>query len=137
MHIDLTKGKNMYKIFIVLILAMNIYAQDNLTYKDAIEQGIKENKPVMLVLVSKYCSWCNRLKQVVLANEEIKKRTDKEIITVILNKYDYKYPEKFKTHIIPTTFFIDPKNEDELLFQVGYTNKENFKALLDELQEIY
>lgn len=127
----------MYKVFILLFLSINLFSSSCLTYKEAIESGVKQNKVVMLVLVGKYCGWCNKLKKEVLADTEIKKRTDKELITVILNKYDYKYPEQFKTPIIPSTFFIDPHTQEEIISQIGYSNIENFTELLNEVKDMY
>lgn len=127
----------MKRFFILLIFTINLLYASELTYEKAVQKGIKQNKPIMLVLVSNYCSWCNRFKKNILKDKDIKFRLDEEVITLIVNKSEDGYPKKFETSLVPTTFFIDPKNEEEIISQVGYANIENFKELLDDLKDMY
>ena len=129
----------MGKIFILLLLSIGLLmGSDKVsTYEEALILAVEKKKPIMLVLVSDYCSWCNRFKNVTLRDAEIKKRLDKEVILLILNKYDGQYPKHFKTSMVPSTVFIDSTTQEEILTQVGFANKENFNVILDDVKDFH
>jgi hypothetical protein len=72
-----------------------------------------------------------------LASEPIKKRLDKEIVTVLvyMDFDDDQYPsKKFTSSFSPRTFFINPYNNKVLLISNGYVPKGDFAGVLDKVQ---
>jgi thioredoxin-related protein len=106
-------------------------------YYTAVKTAKKLHRPVMLVLTKPECPWCDRFEERTLASEPIKKRLDKEIVTVLvyMDFDDDQYPsKKFTSSFSPRTFFINPYNNKVLLISNGYVPKGDFAGVLDKVQ---
>jgi len=122
-------------LLLALILLSQIYAksykdfgnefQYELNYKIALEKAQKEKKDIMILMVSNFCPWCQKLEKVVLSKEKINNQIHKKYIPLILNKDERNYPKQFETPMVPTVYFVDSKTEQIKSKVIGYNNKAN------------
>lgn len=103
-------------------------------YKTALTQAKKENKPLMMVLGADYCPWCRKFEHKVLSSKFVKPRLHSDFVTLVVDKkFDVDtFPTKFRTQFTPRVFFINPKDESILLDTVGYVQRKDFSAKMDE-----
>ena len=104
------------------------------SYKVALKKSKAENKPLMLVMVTHYCPWCRKFEQKTLSKKSIDATISKKYVKLILNREKYEFPKKFDTPRIPTTYFINSKDESIILTHLGYKNPEDFKAVLAKVK---
>ncbi len=136
----------MKKIFLLLVIMATLnatqiddFAKDNgyeRSYEIAKAKAIKSNKPIMLLVVADYCPWCKKFERKVLEDEQIKADLAKEFVPIIIDKVKDSgtYPETFNAKLIPTLYFIDPKNDKKLYEIIAYHSKKEFK---DELEKLH
>ncbi len=120
---------------VVFILLTQIYAKDykefgnefnyQLEYTKALEKAKNEKKDIMILMVSNFCPWCQKLEKVVLSKEKINTQVHKNYIPLILNKDEKNYPKQFETPMVPTVYFVDYKTEQIKSKVIGYNNKAN------------
>lgn len=108
-------------------------------YHKAVVIAKKEQKPVMLVVVTSYCPWCRKFERKTLAAETIAAEVSSKFVPVIVdrNKDKESFPKKFQTPRIPTVFFVDPDDETEFWETIGYVKKSEFSAALKEAESLY
>ena len=108
-------------------------------YQKAVAIATKEQKPIMLVVVTSYCPWCRKFERKTLASEAIATTVHSKYVPVIVdrNKDAEKFPKKFQTPRIPTVFFIDPNNKMEFWETIGYVKKSEFSDALKEAESLY
>ncbi|RXJ60629.1 thioredoxin family protein [Candidatus Marinarcus aquaticus] len=126
----------MYKGFILLFLLFStLFAQPLETlssYDAAIKKGLKENKRVLMLIYSDYCSWCEKMQKKTLSNEKVVAFIQKDFVFVKINREKGEYPKEFIPRFIPTTYLIDPKSQEEIYALYGYKTATQF---LDELSD--
>ena len=120
-------------LFLALILLSQIYAKSykdfgnqfgyEFEYEKALTKAQKEKKDIMILMVSNFCPWCQKLEKVVLSKEKINTHVHKKYIPLILNKDEKKYPAKFETPMVPTVYFVDSKTEQIKSKVIGYNNR--------------
>ena len=103
------------------------------SYKTALAKAKKQNKDLMLVMVTHYCPWCRKFEQKTLKKKVIDTKISKRFIRLILNREKHNFPKKFDTPRIPTTYFIKAKDESILLTHMGYKNAEDFMQVLNKV----
>lgn len=118
-------------ILSTLLFSQNIekFAKENnyeTDYKAAMKRAKKEHKDVMLVLVTNNCSWCKKLEKETLSDKYVKKEVKRQYIPLILNRQEHKFPEKFHSSFVPAIHFINYKNDDYFVTQLGFRNKNDF-----------
>lgn len=101
-----------------------------INYDDALKRAKKEQKNIMLVLVSNYCPWCRKFEQRVLLKEEVNAIIQKNYIPVILNREKDPFPKEFDIGFTPIVHFIDHKTQKSYKNVVGYNNKDEFTYIL-------
>ena len=101
-------------------------------YQKALALAKKEQKPLMLVVVTSYCPWCR-------SSETIASTVKSKFVAVIVdrNKDADTFPKEFQTPRIPTVFFIDPKDETEFWETIGYIKKSEFSDALKEAETLF
>lgn len=99
-------------------------------FDEAIKRAKKEQKNVMLVLVSNYCPWCRKFEQRVLLKEEVNAIIQKNYIPLIINREKDPFPKEFDTGFTPIVHFIDHKTQKSYKNVVGYNNKDEFTYIL-------
>jgi hypothetical protein len=119
---------------VFLLLLTSVYSLDTYKYQEALEKAQKENKYIIMILKTQYCPWCKRLINGVLPMPEIESKIDKEFVLTIIDRDKDKFPEKFYSRLVPTTFFIDPYAEDEVDMIIGYVNGQSFMSKLQNLK---
>lgn len=108
-------------------------------YHKAVIIAKKEQKPVMLLVVTSYCPWCRKFERKTLSAETIAATVRSKFVPVIVdrNKDAENFPKKFQTPRIPTVFFVDPKDEMEFWETIGYVKKSEFADALKEAENLY
>jgi len=99
-------------------------------YKSGLEKAKKANKPILLVLSTKTCPWCRKFERQTLKKEVIDNIIKANFIPIALDKNSGIYPKKFTPKVVPTVYFIDPKDQSIIFTSYGYKNKNNFKKIL-------
>ena len=131
----------------LLILTLTLFASPEAAkelgyhsdYNKALSIAKKENKPLMLVVVTSYCPWCRKFERKSLASKTIAPMVKSMYIPVIVdrNKDAETFPKKFQTPRIPTVFFVDPKDEKEYWETIGYLNKKEFSEALKDAEVLF
>ena len=108
-------------------------------YSTAIAAAKKEDKPLMLVVVTSYCPWCRKFERKSLASKKVAAMVKTMFIPVIVdrNKDAESFPEKFQTPRIPTVFFVDPKDGKEYWETIGYLSKGEFAEALKDAEILF
>ncbi len=108
----------------------NNYSRD---YNSAAKIAKKQNKLIMLVVVSDFCPWCKKFEKKTLSSNLIKNKVEKNIIPIIINKNKDKgkYPAKFYSKLVPTVIFINPKTDKRVYETLGYMKKSDFIGEID------
>lgn len=96
-------------------------------YKSALQEAKKENRYLFILVTTKNCGWCKKLKKTTLQDSEIQKTLAKDYITVELDKDSSDYPSSMEIEGVPSVFIIDPKNEEVIKQIVGFReNKRDY-----------
>jgi len=95
----------------------------------------KENKNVLIMAVSKGCSWCRKMKERTLSNPKVAKRLEKYILVQADRETPSQRKQVPEFKHVPVIFFMTPKKEliDDMR---GYYLAEDFLAYLDEIEDI-
>ena len=99
-------------------------------FDNAMKRAKKEQKNVMLVLVSNFCPWCRKFEQRVLLKEDVNAIIQKNYIPLIINREKDPFPKEFDTGFTPIVHFIDHKTQKSYKNVVGYNNKDEFTYIL-------
>jgi len=112
------------------------YSRD---YNSALKEAKAQNKPIMLVVVTFYCPWCKKFERKTLKSSMIKEMAQKDFIPVIIDKLKDggNYPKEFKSPLVPTVYFIDPKTQKPLYESLGYMKKKPFLQEMNTALNIY
>ena len=103
------------------------------SYKKALIKAKAENKKIMLVMVTHYCPWCRKFERKTLNKESINILLSKNFVKLILNREKHEFPDKFDTPRIPTTYFINSKDESIINTTMGYKDKESFNKIVNTI----
>jgi thioredoxin-related protein len=88
-------------------------------YEEGLAAAKKENKALFILFSTKYCRWCNKLKETTLKDSEIIRRLNEEFIVLFLDRDNNSYPKKYKVRGVPALYLTD-KNEEIFTTIVGY-----------------
>jgi len=111
----------------------------NTNYKNSIELGKKENKLIMMVIVSERCKWCKKIEN---SLNSFMIRENNRFIKLIVAKHEIgtEYPNKFTSPIIPIIYYIDPYTEKYVWQSIGFKTKskisKDMKMALEIRKEI-
>lgn len=125
------------KLLLVFMSVLTLNAIDLIhadSYKDALEKGIEQNKPVLLFAHSPFCPWCRKMEADTLSDNEVIEYLNKNFIFVTVDlslSMDIEdIPARFLPEGTPTSYVINPKNEELLYSLRGYKNKKSFLGRL-------
>jgi len=131
-------------LLLVLLTVLLSYAQSyrefakemgyETNYDIALKKAKEENKGLMVLMVTNYCPWCIKFEKKTLKEKNIDKLVKERYIPLIVNKEEGGFPPYLNTPIVPTTYFIDPKDEKSDYERVGFINKIEFLELLKQLR---
>lgn len=119
--------------FILLLLLYSLFAKNLLwyhSYEKAFEKSIEMKKPLMLFITMKGCHACDKMKEDVFTDKEVRDFLEKHFVLLELDLKKNKIPKKFTSYMTPTYEFIDA-NGDRIVDTVyGSKSKERFLKLL-------
>lgn len=130
------------RYFLILTLFLtSIFASDfcidekELKYCKALNLAESENKRLIVMVTTKSCPWCVKMKHSVLTLSDIKEALNK-FIFIEIDKSSDLYPEELYPRFVPTFYMIEPKNptSQQLINErFGYQSRSQFlKFLKDE-----
>ena len=102
------------------------------SYQKAMEIGVKEGKPVMVMMVTSRCPWCMRMKERTLPDPKVTEKINANYIPVMINRDTDPYPEELYAKLVPTIYYLDPKDGELLYETIGYKSPALF---LEDLKE--
>jgi thioredoxin-related protein len=108
------------------------YSQE---YNSALSEAKKQDKVVMLLVVSNTCPWCRKFERETLEHATIDAIIKADFIPVIMEKNvdKAKFPKKYHAQRIPTVYFIDPNTEDLLFESMGFVRMGEYKETLEDI----
>lgn len=121
-------------LFTTLLFSANLDWPSD--YDKALIQAKKENKLVYVLITSDSCRWCRKYEETTLQDRGIKKRLEKEYITIHLSRDRHTIPPQFKTSPVPRHYFVDQKGED-LYNTIGFRDEEMMNSFMDNAKERY
>jgi thioredoxin-related protein len=124
----------MLKIFICLLLSLIClqgisFPQDMVA--DIVELAKFEDKKTIVLFSGKYCSWCNKLNDLMNKDDDVKNILSSYIVLHFDIEKDVDMAKKYKVRTVPAVFILDERGEIEKSV-VGYKGKEKFIDFLSE-----
>ena len=106
-----------------------------LDYRDAIKEAKSSKKSVMVLITSKYCKWCKKLKRETLSNDIVIDRVNREFVAVEVRRGAKNYPYRhLRARVVPTIYFLYNNGKPIMRPVRGYWSVENFLSYLDDAQ---
>ncbi|MDQ1245143.1 MAG: hypothetical protein QG565_1484 [Campylobacterota bacterium] len=134
----------MKKIVMFLLMSTIIFAEGfkefakemsyETEYKTALNKAKKEDKKLMVLMISNFCPWCTKFENKTLVDKSVDGAIKSKYIPLIINKEEKNFPTYLTTPIVPTTYFINPHKEEILHQSVGFSNKIELLNLLQKLE---
>jgi thioredoxin-related protein len=134
----------MKKIVLILALITSLFAEGykdfakemgyETNYKAALERAKKENKKLMVLMVTNYCPWCTKFEKKTLSDKAVDIVVKSKYVPLIINKEEKNFPKYLETPIVPALFFVKPTEEKAFYENVGFANKIDFLNLLEQLE---
>lgn len=103
-------------------------------YEKALGRAKAEGKNLMVLMITNYCPWCAKFEKKTLSDAQIDAMVKSNYIPLIINKEEKNFPSFLNAPMVPTTFFVDAKNQKILHESVGFSNKTDFENLLKTLK---
>jgi thioredoxin-related protein len=100
-------------------------------YNEALAAAQKAKKPVMLVISSHHCHYCDMFDKETLGKEMVSKALDRDFISTVVYPNSGEYvPRQFLTGATPTIWFLAPDGEPMFEPVMGAVGEVDFlKAL--------
>lgn len=135
----------MLKYFLlVILLAFSLNASSarfvkemgyQINYEKALLKAKSENKLLMMVASTKSCPWCRKLERQTLKRENINTIIQKNFVPLSVDQELKNFPQKFEVKVVPTVYFINPKDESVVKKVLGYKNKKDFFVTISEVTQ--
>jgi thioredoxin-related protein len=132
----------MKKLLFVWVLLTGMLAAASLQleagYDKALSKAQAEERPVMLVLSSKSCRYCDLFDQETLADPQVIKALNRDFVSMVIyaDKGEY-VPRQLVTGATPTIWFLTPKGEPMFQPIMGAVGKEDFIKALAIVHDAY
>lgn len=104
-------------------------------YETALQKAKNENKILMMVATSQSCPWCRKLERQTLKKDEINSVIQSKFIPLSVDQDLKNFPSIFEVKVVPTIYFINPKDESVISKVLGYKNKKEFAEIISEVKE--
>ena len=112
-------------LIITFLVMQNLFAIGGNSYMEGLKIAKDNNKKLLLMVTSKYCGWCNKMKKTTLKDKEILSIIDKNFVFVEVDKNGGDYPRNLVVRGVPAFFVIS--NDNYLLDKfIGYQKKNRF-----------
>lgn len=96
------------------------------SYELALQKAKKENKDLMLFMITNYCPWCGKMEKRVLAKADVDEALKAKFIPLILNKEEKNFPNRFDIPGSPVLYLIKAETQEVYEKRLGYMNKKEF-----------
>jgi len=104
------------------------------SYQEALNLAKAENKNVMVLITSKRCKWCKKLKRKTLSKDSIINKLNSNFISVEVTRKRDDYPYKtLRARAVPTTYFLTPEGKTIMRPVIGYWNPSNYLSYLKDV----
>jgi thioredoxin-related protein len=128
--------------FILLISSMTLFSGDyedinwESDFSDALKSAKFQSKPTMVLITTKRCKWCKKMKRKTLGNEEVIGRLNSNFVTVEVTRRvdDYPYKE-LRARAVPTIYFLSAEGKPLMRPVIGYWNVENFLSYINRAEK--
>jgi thioredoxin-related protein len=132
----------MKKIMMLLLLVSTFLGAASLQletgYTTALAKAQKENKPVMLVLSSHQCRYCDLFDSETLSDSMVIEALNRDFVSAIVYAAQGEYaPEILITGATPTIWFLQPNGDPMFQPIMGAVGKEDFVKALAIVHEEY
>jgi len=122
-------------ILIIALLSSWVFALDWVKNLDtAFEIAKKENKVVMVMVESKYCRWCKKMKHRTLSDEGIEKRLKAYVVVKVMREDTNAMAKLPQINGVPTIFFMTDKKE-VIEDVVGYFDVLDFNSYISDVEK--
>jgi thioredoxin-related protein len=129
--------------FILLFLtSIALFAGDyediewELDYKDATKVANYQNKPIMVLITTKRCKWCKKMKHKTLSDDSVISRLNENFVTVEVTRREDDYPYKeLRARAVPTIYFLSAEGKKIMRPVMGYWNVENFMSYIGKAEK--
>jgi len=131
---------NLKKIFLLLVLVINIYANE-INFDELVKQSNKQNKQIMVFFHMEHCPWCHKMIDISLSDKKVMQTINKYFNYVdldvetngdviynneVLSKHEF--AREFNIYFYPTTLMFD---DGEIVQNIkGYRNKQKFTNII-------
>lgn len=108
-------------------------------YNEALEAAQKAKKPVVLVISSHHCHYCDMFDKETLGKEMVIKALDRDFVTTVVYPESGDYvPRQLLTGATPTIWFLAPDGQpmfDPVMGAVGEADFVKFLAIVHDVFE--
>ncbi|MBA1437393.1 MAG: thioredoxin family protein [Epsilonproteobacteria bacterium] len=96
-------------------------------YNKAVAIAKKENKDLLIIMVSEGCPFCHRLVDKMLTKDGIRDYINKKYIKLLINRdTDKNFPKKLLRPFSPVTYIIDAPSEQIIDEMDGWMEEETY-----------
>ena len=112
-------------LIITFLVMQNLFAIGGNSYMEGLKIAKDNNKKLLLMVTSKYCVWCNKMKRTTLKDPEVVAKMNKNFVFIEVDKNNGEYPSNLIVRGVPTFFVISSDNYllDKFM---GYQKKDRF-----------
>ena len=100
----------------------------------AVTTAQKEHKNIMVMVESRHCVWCKKMKEETLSDASIQKRLENYVVVKVMRGDGNAMAMLPPVNGVPTTFFMK-ENKAIIEDVVGYFNVEDFTAYIDDVEK--
>ncbi len=100
----------------------------------AFERASKEQKVLMVMVESKTCRWCKKMKGRTLSDEQVEKRLEKFVLVKVMRENAQEMSQLPAVRGVPTIFFM---RADKAVLEevIGYFNVEDFISYINDVEK--
>lgn len=119
----------------ILLLTGSIFALDWVKDIDmALDIAKKEQKTIMVMVESKHCRWCTKMKDRTLSDDVVEKRLKKFVLVKVMREHANPMRKLPSVRGVPTIFFM--KSDKTIIEEIiGYFNVEDFISYIDDVEK--
>lgn len=129
-------------LFLFIFLLVNLEASSvkfieqmkyETSYEKALLKAKEENKILMMIATTKSCPWCRKLERQTLKKDEVDNLIKTKFIPLSVDQDLKNFPSVYEVKVVPTIYFINPKDETVIEKVLGYKNKNEFMDILQRI----
>ena len=130
----------MKKLILFFVMTITLFANNNniewLNLNDALAKAKGQNKLIVVYMYSPYCTYCKKMNNSALKDEEVINTINKYYYAVKIDGINDEYPKYLKTRVSPTIFFLN-SNGDKVGRIIGYRDNLQLRFQLTRFRMEY